>query len=126
MVLIAAGEPPLHKPMNCPQEPIETCVIRHGRFSTQNGTAQIIWLIGTHRVVRVDNDAEGILPANVLRYTEMTSANHSYVFGDFTVCPIERERPGYMRSVCVADAKNIVVEVLDHSRPTFRVRSTWQ
>jgi hypothetical protein len=126
IVLIAAGDPPSHKPVNCSREPIEACVSRHGRFSTQNGTSEIIWLIGTNRVVAVDNDAEDFLPSSVLKYTEITSVNHSYIFGDFAICPIERDRPGYMRRVCVADAKNLVVEVLNRSRPPFRVRSTWR
>lgn len=31
-----------------------------------------------------------------------------YIFGHFTICPTERDRPGYMRDVCVADATNLV------------------
>jgi hypothetical protein len=125
VVLAGAGEPSSRQGVNCPREPVAACTTRHGRYSTQNGTAQIIWLIGTNRVVGVANDAEHFLPSSVLKYTEISSENHSYIFGDFTICPTERDRPGYMRNVCVADIKNLVVELLNRSRPPFRVRSTW-
>ena len=64
-------------------------------------------------------------PPPVLRYTEMTSPDHSYIFGDFTICPVEPDVPGHMRSVCVTAARNLVVQNLNTSRPPFRIRSTW-
>lgn len=111
--------------MACKQPPIEPCTIRHGRFSTQNGIPQTIWLVRTGRRVSVTNDATDFLPADALKYTELTSPDHSYIFGDFTICPIEPESPGHMRTVCVAAAKNLVVQRVDKSRPPFRIRSTW-
>jgi hypothetical protein len=109
----------------CEQAAVEPCLIKHGRFSTQNGIARTIWLIGTTRRVSVTNDLADFLPAQVLRYTELTSPDHSYIFGDFTICPIERDQPGHMRSVCVTAASNLVVQSVNNSRPPFRVRSTW-
>ena len=61
----------------------------------------------------------------MLKYTEMTSPDHSYIFGDFTICPIEPDILGHMRDVCVTAAKNLVVQYVDNSRPPFHVRSTW-
>jgi hypothetical protein len=109
----------------CKQSPVEPCTVKHGRLSTQNGITQTIWLIGTTRRVNVTNDLTDFLPPHVLRYTEMTSPDHSYIFGDFTICPIEPDLPGHMRGVCVTAASNLVVQNIDNSRPPFRIRSTW-
>jgi hypothetical protein len=114
------------KPLNCPKPSVEACSVRHGRFSTQNGITQTIWLVGTTRRLAVENEAENFLPVGVLKYLEMTSPNHSYIFGDFTVCPVEPEKPGSMRAVCVADAKNLVVQNHMDLWPPFRVQSTWR
>jgi hypothetical protein len=110
----------------CERPPIEPCTTRHGRFSTQNGITRTIWLIGTTRKVNVTNELTDFLPSGVLRYTEMTSPDHSYIFGDFTLCPIEPDLPGHMRAVCVSNASKLVVQNINHSRPPFRVRSTWR
>src|SRR6478672_5142697 len=119
------GRPQAEASTICKQPPIEPCVVRHGRFSTQNGITQTIWLIGTNRRVSVTNDTSDFLPAAALKYTELTSPEHSYIFGDFTICPIEPESVGQIRGVCVAAAKNLVVERVDKSQPPFRIPSTW-
>ena len=115
----------LKRRSNCPRPQVEPCATVHGRFSTQNGIAQVIWRIGTTRKLDVANDVDGIFPSSVLRYLEMTSQDHSYIFGDFTVCPIEREKAGYMQPVCLADARNLVVQNIMNLWPPFRVPSTW-
>ena len=123
---IAFGsQPEAQMPAACQRPPVEPCVIRHGRLSTQNGVTQTIWLIGTARRVSVNNQLSDFLPPDALKYTELTSADHSYIFGDFTICPIEPELSGHMRDVCVTAAKDLVVQRVDNSRPPFRIRSTW-
>jgi hypothetical protein len=107
------------------QPPVEACATKHGRFSTQNGIAQTIWLVGTTRRLSVDNAATDFLPAAAMKYTEMTSPGHSYIFGDFTICPIEADAPGHIRAVCVTAAKNLVVQNTDGSHPAFRLLETW-
>ena len=108
----------------CPAKPVEPCSKRHGRLSSQNGVGLAIWLIGSKRVVEVDNDIDE-LPAQVRRYLTITSPDHSYVFGDFDICPLEADRPGHMRRVCVTGAEKLVVQNLRGSRPAFRLLSTW-
>jgi len=109
----------------CKRQPTDPCVATHGRLSTQNGMTQTIWLIGTTRRVNVTNNLTDFLPASALKYTELTSPDHSYIFGDFTICPIEPDSSGHMRDVCVTAATNLVVQRVDSSRPPFRIRSTW-
>jgi hypothetical protein len=109
---------------SCAEKPVEPCFVHHGRLSSQNGIARMIWLIGTKRLVRVDNAFDDDVPL-LSKYLELTGPNHSVVYGDFAICPLEPERPGYMRSVCVTGAENLVVSVLSGARPPFRLRSTW-
>ncbi len=109
----------------CRRPPIEPCTISHGRFSTQNGITQTIWLVGTTRRLHVTNEISDFLPANALKYTALTLPDHSYIFGDFTICPLEPDRPGFMRDVCVVAAKNLVVQNIDNAQRVFRIRSTW-
>jgi hypothetical protein len=108
----------------CVSEPIEPCVIRHGRLSSQNGIALKLWAIGTKRMFAIDNGS-GNLPPVVRKYLEMTSPDHSYIFGDFEVCPVEPDRPGHIRRACLASGMNLVAQPLRDGRPAFRLLSTW-
>jgi hypothetical protein len=108
----------------CAAKPIEPCAVRHGRLSSQNGIGLKIWLIGTNRVVALENPYDG-LPSHVRRYLSMTSPDHSYIYGDFNLCPLEPDRPGHIRRACAAGAEKLVVQNLRGSRPAFRLLSTW-
>ena len=106
----------------CSAKPVEPCFRHRGRLSSQNGIPLVIWLVGTARRVTV-NDTE--IPSAVERYLSMTSEDHSYIFGDFDICPLEPDNPGHMRGVCVSGAANLVVQNLAGTRPPFRLLSTW-
>jgi hypothetical protein len=102
--------------------PVEPCFKHHGRLSSQNGVALMIWLIGTTRIVGLENSE---LPPLVDKYLDMASPNHSYIYGDFDICPLEPDTPGHMRRARVVGAERLVVQNLQASRPPFRLRSTW-
>lgn len=124
-VLLATSAPIAGQPSwTCPTPPVEPCARRHGRLSSQNGIARRIWLIGTKRVAAVANDADTV-PPEVAKYLELTSDDHSYIYGDFLICPLEADRPGHMRQVCVAGAAKLVVQALRRTTPPFRILSTW-
>jgi hypothetical protein len=106
----------------CEGTPVEPCAKRHGRLSSQNGIALKIWFIGTRRMVAVTNTS---MPSIVEKYLEITSEDHSYIFGDFEVCFLEPDVPGHIRLACVRGAENLVVQPLRHQEPPFRLRSTW-
>jgi hypothetical protein len=112
------------EPWPCPEKPVEACFKHHGRLSSQNGIALTIWLIGTTRRVGLAND-RGQIPPAVQRYLVLTSPDHSYIYGDFEICPLEPDTPGHLRHVCVAGAEKLVVENLAKLRPPFRLLSTW-
>src|SRR5262245_2981619 len=108
----------------CPVKPIEACFRNRGRLSSQNGIALTMWLVGTTRRVGVANDS-ATLPDFVRRYLVITSEDHSYIYGDFEICPTEPDMPGRLRYVCVSSAERLVVQPLRKSTPPFRLSPTW-
>jgi hypothetical protein len=78
--------------------PVEACFTHRGRLSSQNGVARMMWLIGTTRIVKVEND-DGEIPSVVEKYLEITSPNHSDIYGEFDICPLAPDKPGHMRPV---------------------------
>jgi len=77
----------------CTTPPIEACFKSHGRLSSQNGIALMMWLIGTKRIVAVLKSRRSFS-----KYLEITSPNHSYIYGDFEICPLQKDQPGHMRA----------------------------
>jgi hypothetical protein len=94
----------------------EPCFTHHGRLSSQNGIALKLWLIGTTRVVGPENDVDD-LPATVRKYLDLSSPAHSYIYGDFSICPLEPDVPGHLRHVCVTGAHKLVVQKVDGRSP---------
>jgi hypothetical protein len=80
-------------------------------------------VIGKRQIGKTALVAE--LPPLLRRYLDMSSADHSYVYGDFEICPLEPDRPGHMRAACVVSAEKLVVQNLRRSRPPFRLLATW-
>lgn len=109
---------------HCTERPVEACFNHHGRLSSQNGIPLTIWLIGTKRRVGLANNIDE-LPAAIQRYLTLTSPDHSYIYGDFEICPLEPDTPGRLRRVCVVSGEKLVVKILRGPRPAFRLLSTW-
>jgi hypothetical protein len=122
MLPAASEQSPSPTSWRCLAPPIEPCFTHRGRLSAQNGIAYMIWLVGTKRIVAV-SDTE--IPAMLGRYLDMTSPDHSDIYGDFEICPLEPDQPGHMRSACVTSAVKLAVQDRDRSRPGFRLPSTW-
>lgn len=106
----------------CTTPPVEACFKTHGRLSSQNGIALRIWLIGTKRIVAVQNTQ---IPSFLTKYLDLAAPNHSYIYGDFEICPLEKDQPGHMRSTCVRSAERLVVQNLQDLQPPFRLLPTW-
>ena len=101
------------------------CFKHHGRLSTQNGIGVRIWLIGTKRSVGIDGELPKVLQDLEEPYMRLDLEEHSYIFGDFTICPLEIDRPGHMRHVRLVAAEKLVVQNAQGLRPAFKVPSTW-
>src|SRR5215469_3395367 len=73
-----------------PQE----CFTVHGRYAVYIADGQEeIWIIGTHRLLRPVKGSEPL--QEKLHGIE----NQKALYGDFTVCPLEKDTPGSMRNV---------------------------
>src|SRR3954469_9262679 len=86
-MLSAANEQSAPSPTSwrCLAPPLEPCFTHRGRLSAQNGIAYMIWLVGTKRIVAV-SDTE--IPSTLGKYLDMTSPDHSDIYGDFEICPL--------------------------------------
>jgi hypothetical protein len=77
----------------------------HGRLTLANGNPSVrIWVIGTQRVLGVvqRDESFGDLPSNIRRLWAAHGDDamwSSYLYGDFTVCPVTRSEPGRMQLV---------------------------
>jgi hypothetical protein len=100
---------------------VAACEHRHGRLTSQNGIALILWPIGTDRLFAVDNGN----PAFLDRWLEMTGPDHSKIYGDFDYCRIWPDTPGAMGRVCVVGMEKLVVAPDRDNRAPFRLLKTW-
>jgi hypothetical protein len=98
---------------------VAACFVVHGRLADwyQGSYPVRIWVRGTNRLLGViDTDQlkdarDGpILPDNVSKALGDGPAKPYFVFGDFTVCPLSHERPGWMREVCLESATHLVAK----------------
>lgn len=65
----------------------------------------VLWPVGTHRLLRVTS---GDMPlCKILDDCSIETVGDYVVFGDFVVCPLEKDTPGAMRSVCIKSARNL-------------------
>ena len=102
-----------------------SCYWTHGRVEVGNGDpAYRLWKIGTHHLLGIysgqsawhgDQDAidneDPEFPRNVAR--AWVDRIGSPLYGDFEVCPLERERAGSMQAACIESAKNMFI---DHAK----------
>ncbi len=117
-----------------------SCYWTRGRLTCCNGNpATRMWKVGTKRIMGIlsgpnsqrhdlEDSLHPELPSNLERAYEAEykrrvamkdpdAGDSEPVFGDFEVCPLEPERPGWMQPVCIESATNIFVEWF---KPTHR------
>ena len=94
------------------------CFVVHGRLSAWNGTPSIrIWRVGTKRMLGVfdasgTEDGGETVPASVSKLLA-GDVSATEIYGNYEVCPFERQRLGVMQPVCIDNASNLVSR---HSR----------
>lgn len=107
-----AGDP--NSRPECRRSPqlVAPCFRVHGRFYAANGTPGLrIWPTGTSRVLGVldwNGDAEGrtIATPGLLK-TMAARGFETRIYGDFEVCPLTKERAGWMQMVCIVRASRL-------------------
>lgn len=83
----------------------DKCFAFHGRFAVYTGDSQkTLWPVGTHRLLRPDYGSEPLLK---LLGDDISTLDDYFIFGDFVVCPLEKEIPGHLRSVYIKSARNL-------------------
>jgi len=94
---------------------VGSCREIHGRVTAYNGTPTFrIWVVGTHRLIAPvardwrESEEGGMLPPNV-RAALGNRPFQTRVFADFEICPVARQRPGWMQDVCVVSARRLHV-----------------
>jgi len=90
------------------------CFTVHGRVGAYNGIPMRMWVVGTHRMLNVveatelNDDENSAIPASVGTLMALGRPQEIVVFGDYEVCPLEKDQPGRMRAVCIESASNLV------------------
>ena len=92
-------------PWPCSSKPIEPCFKHHGRLSSQNGIA--LKDLADRYTCRRSGQRHRSTARIDREYLDMTSPDHSYIYGDFEICPTEHDIPGHLRRVCLAGAESL-------------------
>ena len=88
------------------KELVGKCFVVRGRLSAYNGAPTFrIWRIGTTRVLGIAGGEHPIMPKGMTCDFPFDCD----VYGEFEVCPLTKEQPRVMQSVCVAGVKKRVV-----------------
>ena len=91
-------------------EVVDQCYTTRGRLALYNGNPSFrIWKVGTDRLLGVREGS----PENPMMPFDLFYGTDAKIFADFKVCPLTKERPGWMQIVCVQSAENIRVEKLN-------------
>jgi hypothetical protein len=91
---------------------VDSCFTVHGRMGAANGAPSYrIWVISTGRLLGVPQLC--VLPPSL---DSLIGIEDKFVYADFVVRPLAKERAGWMRMVCVASASKIV------TRPSYFIR----
>jgi hypothetical protein len=97
-----------------------------------------MWKVGTNRILGilsgpnsqrydVEDSLHPELPANLdqaydseykrrMAMKDPDAGDSEPVFGEFEVCPLEPERPGWMQPVCIESAKHLFFQKLQPAR----------
>ena len=85
------------------------CFTVHGRICCYNGTPSVrIWVPATHRLLGLDPDGLEALPPE-LQKALGKDCYETFVWGDFKVCPLQKDIPGHMRLVSIQSVKILKV-----------------
>ena len=81
----------------------------HGRLYVSSGTPSVrLWKIGTTRILGASDEGKD-LPACLSKHL----AFGTFIYGDFFVCALKPDRPGWMQPVCVESVSMLVLERYD-------------
>jgi hypothetical protein len=92
---------------------VGACFFVHGRLFVTNGTPSVrIGAVGTNRILGVldrqsQAESDQVVPAAV--HVLLTADPFVIeVYGDYEVCPFEKDTTGSMRAVCIQSASHLI------------------
>ena len=92
------------------------CFTVRARLTTCTGIPNArLWIVGTKRILGV-TDSRGnpgggkLLPRRLEATMFEATPCSKAAWGEFTVCPLDPDRPGVMRRVCVAEARRLTIK----------------
>src|ERR1017187_7951166 len=93
---------------SCVRTKFGECFTIHGRYAlyTADGR-EVLSPVGTHRLLQAMSGTKPMTTILCDRAFPCATASDFYVFGDFVVCPLQKDVPGEMRQVCVQHARNL-------------------
>jgi hypothetical protein len=97
---------------------VGACFAVHGRLFVANGTPSVrILRIGTDRILGVldrqfQAEGEEVVPELVNRLL-MPDPFFTDVYGDYLVCPFEKQEFGRMQMVCIESADHLIARPRD-------------
>ena len=111
-----AQSPPAQPTNSCESvgEDSTPCFTVHGRLYVSTGLRARIWVVGTKRLLGVEN--LNALPKNISNL--LTTENR--IYGDFVVCPLTRDEPGHMRIVELCSGSNLVIQRYDSANAKWQ------
>lgn len=87
---------------SCNQTSYGKCFSIHARFAVYTGDGmEVLWPVGSHRRLWVSAGS------NRLNAMLGDYPDDFYIFGDFFVCPQEKDVPGHMRKICIKEMWNL-------------------
>ena len=97
-----------------------SCIQVHARLWAGNGTPSTrLWPISSHHIYGIYSNRYGLKHDEVTRDNEAPELHLTFpkgvsdnggwtVYGDFEVCPLERQTQGHMQAACIASATHLI------------------
>ncbi len=89
---------------------VDACFTVHGRIGVYNGIPIRIWVVGTQRMLGVKDATGGGITVRPEIQTLLSQGEpgETVVYGDYEVCPLSKQHPGWMQFVCIESASRLV------------------
>lgn len=109
-LLLALAAPAAAAPCKSDPHLVAACFRVHGRITVQANMRPYLWPAGSRRLIGIASPGGAIvLPDEINRVFATPAGFDKAVFGDFTVCPFTRRRPGLMQLACIASVEHFSV-----------------
>lgn len=105
------GTPQVLKDCHDHPKLVGSCFEVKGKLSVYNGAPSLrIWKLGSKRILGISEQRYALPDVRkVPEEVEQAIKPEVDLFGDYTVCPLTKSKPGVMQFVCVDKVRNLTV-----------------